>query len=177
MNAVFYISAGVAVLATVMVIVAKNAIHGLLSLLVSLLAVSLIFYVMGAPFIAALEIIIYGGAIMVLFIFVVMLLNLGPAMVDQERQWLPARIWIGPGILALVLVVEMGYVIVRRPNAGISGSVVTPQEVGLALFGLYLLGVELASMLLLVGLVGAYYLGQRRIPPEKGPVAQRGRLP
>ena len=177
MNIVFYLSAGVAILATVMVIVAKNAIHAVLSLLVSLLAVSLIFYVLGAPFIAALEVIIYAGAIMVLFIFVVMLLNLGPSTAEQERQWLPARIWIGPGVLALVLAAEMAYVIVRRPGTAMAGNVVTPQEVGVALFGPYLLGVELASMLLLVGLVGAYYLGRRRAPSAKESVAERRDMP
>lgn len=167
MNTVFYLSAGVAVLATIMVVVAKNAVHALLSLLVSLLAISLIFYVIGAPFIAALEVIIYGGAIMVLFVFVVMMLNLGPAMVEQERRWLPPRIWIAPGILALVLAAEMAYVLVRGPVSSMSGTTVTPQQVGVALFGPYLLGVELASMLLMVALVGAYYLGRRHAPPAK----------
>lgn len=78
MNVVFYVAAAVAVLSTVMVIVRLNAVHSLLYLVVSLVSVSLIFFVLGAPFIAALEVIIYAGAIMVLFVFVIMMLNLGP---------------------------------------------------------------------------------------------------
>jgi NADH-quinone oxidoreductase subunit J len=170
MNIIFYISAAVAIVATAMVIMAKNVVHALLSLVVSLLAVSLVFFVMGAPFIAALEVITYAGAIMVLFIFVIMILNLGPETVAQERQWLPGKGWIVPGILTLVLLGEMAYVLAAKPAAAASGSVVDPQQVGVALFGPYLIGVELASMLLLVGLIGAYYLGRQRphAPGEKG---------
>ena len=77
MNLVFYISALVAVIATTMVITRLNAVHALLYLIVSLLSVALIFFVLGAPFVAALEVIVYAGAIMVLFVFVIMMLNLG----------------------------------------------------------------------------------------------------
>ena len=62
--------------------------HALLYLVVSLLSVALIFFMLGAPFAAALEVIVYAGAIMVLFVFVVMMLNLGPQTAAQERQWL-----------------------------------------------------------------------------------------
>jgi NADH-quinone oxidoreductase subunit J len=78
MNTTFYLAAVVAVLATVMALTRLNAVHALLYLIVSLLAVSLVFFTLGAPFIAALEVIIYAGAIMVLFVFVIMMLNLGP---------------------------------------------------------------------------------------------------
>ena len=75
MDAVFYIAAAVAILATIMVITRLNAVHALLYLIVSLLSVAVVFYTLGAPFIAALEVIIYAGAIMVLFVFVVMMLS------------------------------------------------------------------------------------------------------
>ena len=78
MNLVFYLSAAVSVVATLMVITRVNAVHALLYMIVSLLSVALIFFTLGAPFVAALEVIIYAGAIMVLFVFVVMMLNLGP---------------------------------------------------------------------------------------------------
>ena len=160
MNAVFYIAAAVAVISTVMVITRLNAIHALLYLIVSLLAVAVIFFTLGAPFAAALEVIIYAGAIMVLFVFVIMLLNLGPHATAQESQWLSPKSWIGPAILALVLVGELAFIIARGASRAPAAGPVEPKQVGVALFGPYLLGVELASLLLLAGMVGAYHLGR-----------------
>ena len=100
MTAAFYIAALIALVATVMVITRLNAVHALLYLVVSLLAVALCFYTLGAPFVAALEVIIYAGAIMVLFVFVVMILNLGPEQAVQERRWLTPGNWGGPLLLA-----------------------------------------------------------------------------
>ena len=162
MNLVFYISALVAVIATAMVITRLNAVHALLYLIVSLLSVALIFFVLGAPFVAALEVIVYAGAIMVLFVFVIMMLNLGPQTAERERTWLTPSMWIGPTILTLILAGELVYYILRGGGHQLMAvNPVGPKEVGIALFGPYLLGVELASMLLLAGLVGAYHLGRR----------------
>jgi len=169
MNAVFYIASAVAVVATLLVITRLNAVHALLYLIVSLLSVALIFFTLGAPFVAALEVIVYAGAIMVLFVFAIMMLNLGPQATDQERQWLQPGMWIGPAVLAAILLVEVVYVLAR--GAGVApgaGGAVDPQQVGMALYGPYALGVELASMLLLAGLVGAYHLGRRDPPPGEG---------
>jgi NADH-quinone oxidoreductase subunit J len=157
---VFYLSAGVAILSTILVITRLNAVHALLYLIVSLLAVALIFYVLGAPFVAALEVIIYAGAIMVLFVFVIMMLNLGPQASQRESEWLSPGMWTGPVILSLILMTELVYVLVAN-GSQMTGGGIEPKQVGIALFGPYLLGVELASMLLLAGLVGAYHLGQR----------------
>jgi NADH-quinone oxidoreductase subunit J len=166
MHLVFYIAAAVAIIATLRVITALNAVHALLYLIVSLLAVALIFYALGASFVAALEVIIYAGAIMVLFVFVIMMLNLGPQAAAQERQWLQPQTWGGPAILALVLIVELIYVLASSGRQASGVSIVEPKQVGIALFGPYLLGVELASLLLLSGLVGAYHLGRRESPRE-----------
>ena len=170
MNVAFYISGAIAIVSTAMVITRLNAVHALLYLIVSLLAVALVFFTLGAPFVAALEVIIYAGAIMVLFVFVMMMLDLGPQAVDQERQWFTPRVWGGPAVLAAILLAELAFVLVQleRPSIGIAS--VGPQEVGVALFGPYVLGVELASMLLLAGLVGTYHLGWRDKPEvgEKG---------
>jgi len=160
MDAVFYIAAVVAIISTVMVITRLNAVHALLYLVVSLLSIALIFFLLGAPFLAALEVIIYAGAIMVLFVFVIMLLNLGQEAARRESQWLNPRMWIGPAILVIILMAELVYIITRT-NTQLSGVIsIEPQQVGLALFGPYLLGVELAAMLLLAGMVGAYHLGR-----------------
>jgi NADH-quinone oxidoreductase subunit J len=160
-TAAFYIAAIVAIIATAMVIIQSNAVHALLYLVVSLLAAAIVFYVLGAPFAAALEVIVYAGAIMVLFVFVIMMLNLGEAAARQERQWLSPGIWIGPAILSAVLLGELVYMLWQGPPAVPGGMLVSPQAVGAALFGPYLLAVELASMLLLAGRVGAYHPGRQ----------------
>jgi NADH-quinone oxidoreductase subunit J len=160
MNLLFYISAIIAVIATFLVITRTNAVHALLYLIVSLLAVAMIFFVLGAPFVAALEVIIYAGAIMVLFVFVIMMLNLGGEHANQESQLMAPGIWTGPAILCAILGAELIMLFVSDRDRIAAITEVTPKQVGIALFGPYVLGVELASMLLLAGLVGAYHLGR-----------------
>jgi NADH-quinone oxidoreductase subunit J len=161
MNAVFYIAAIVAIISTVLAITRLSAVHALLYLIVSLLSVAVVFYVMGAPFVAALEVIIYAGAIMVLFIFVVMMLNLGKDATEMERQWQKPGMWVGPSILAVILIAEVAYLLSNSSTLTHGAMAIEPKQVGIELFGPYLIGVELASMLLLGALVGAYHLGRR----------------
>lgn len=159
MELLFYIAAAVTLLATVRVITHVHAVHALLYLVVTLIALALIFYLLGAQFAAALEIIIYGGAIMVLFIFVVMLL--GPLAVEQEKSWFTPGIWVGPSVLALVLLGEVGYLIAVGGHSPIDSMEPHQKGLSIVLYGPYIIGVELASMLLLPGLIGAYHLGRR----------------
>lgn len=155
MNAVFALSALVAVAATIMVITRRNAVHALLYLVVSLLAVAVIMLLLGAAFVAALEVIIYAGAIMVLFVFVIMLI--GPeSIVGNPRSW------IGPSVLGAILLSELVWVLARGSFAAQPTTEVGPKQVGMSLFGPYLLGTEVAAFLLLAGLVGAFHLGRRR---------------
>lgn len=161
----FYLAATVAIVATILVITSLNAVHALLYLIVSLLSVALIFFILGAPFAAALEVIIYAGAIMVLFIFVIMMLNLGETSVAQERRWLSPKMWVGPAILASILLIELIFMLSQGAR-GLIGNLIEPKQVGITLFGPYLLAVELAAMLLLAGLVGAYHLGRREQEEE-----------
>jgi NADH-quinone oxidoreductase subunit J len=165
MQAAFYIAGAIAVLSTLLMITRLNAVHALLYLVVSLLSVAVVFYTLGAPFVAALEVIVYAGAIMVLFVFVVMLLNLGDRATALERSWLTPGMWIGPTALVVALAVELAWLFGRSASGAAFETVVGPKEVGLALYGPYLIGVELASMLLLGGLIAAYHLGRRA--PEK----------
>nr|WP_241262803.1 NADH-quinone oxidoreductase subunit J [Parahaliea mediterranea] len=160
----FYLACVIALSATGLALTRANAAHALIYLIVSLLAVAVLFFLMGAPFAAALEIVIYAGAIMVLFVFVIMMLNIGEEGVERERDWLRPRFWIVPGIMSTLLLVEL--LLALRDGAAFgaaltSGQAVAPKAVGLALFGPYVLAVEIASMLLLAGLVGAYHLGRR----------------
>lgn len=161
-------AAAVAVSSTLAVIVGKNPVHSLLNLIISLLAVAMIFFMLGAPFAAMLEIIVYAGAIMVLFVFVVMMLNLGEHTRLQEKQWLKPQVWVGPGILALLLLAELVFIL---GSGGISQSayqLVDAKQVGIALYGPYLLAVELASMLLLAALVTAFHLGRHDDKENEG---------
>ncbi len=161
MNVVFYFSGAIAVIATALALSRTNAVHALLNLTVSLLAVAVIFFVLGARFAAGLEVIVYAGAIMVVFVFVVMLLNLGEQAAAQERQWLRPGNWLGPALLSALLLAEVIYILFGGASRALGSEPVTPKQVGLALFGPYVLGVELASLLLLSGLIGAYHLGRR----------------
>jgi NADH-quinone oxidoreductase subunit J len=161
MPIVFYVAAAVAIAATILMLAQLNAVHALLYLIVSLLAVAVIFYDLGAPFVAALEVIIYAGAIMVLFVFVVMLLNLGEQSTRAERALLTPSMWVGPSVLAAILLAEFVWMLVSGSISPAATAGTGAVEVGMALFGRYLIGVELASMLLLAGLVGAYHLGSR----------------
>jgi len=161
MNTIFYIAAAVALVSTGLAISGRNAIHSLLYLIVSLLAVSVVFYILGAPFIAALEIIIYAGAVMVLFIFVIMMLNVGMER-ESESNWLKPRMWIVPSVLTVILLIDFLYVLKTMAHEEISGQVISPKQVGLSLFSTYVLGVEIAGMLLLAGIVGAYHIGRQK---------------
>ncbi|HJW74382.1 MAG TPA: NADH-quinone oxidoreductase subunit J [Thermoleophilia bacterium] len=173
MTAVFYTAAVIAVVATIFVITRRNLVHALLYLVVSLFAVAVVFYTLGAPFVAALEIVVYAGAIMMLFLFAVMLLNLRA----DEAARLPVRYWAGPGILAAVLLVELIYGLAAADQTLATG-VVGPQVVSESLFGAYVLGVELASMLLLAALIGARHVAGRQdeMPRQAGLSEEDGDL-
>ncbi len=160
MTFVFYLSGAVAIVATALAVTRLNAVHALLYLIVSLLGIAVAFYTLGAPFVAALEVIVYAGAIIVLFLFVVMMLNLGPTRSRRALRWAPGG-WIGPAILAFVLLVELLLVLGGGAGASMAVKEVSPRDVSVAMYGPYLLGAELASMLLLSGMVGAYHLGRR----------------
>lgn len=160
MTTALYIFGAIAVAATILTITRVNAMHALLYLIVSLLAVAGVFFTLGAPFAAALEVIVYAGAIMVLFVFAVMMLNLGEVTLQQERRWLWPQLWIGPSILAAIMLVELLYMLMVGNVGPPPGEEVGPAAVAARLFGPYLLAVELASMLLLAGLVGAYRIGR-----------------
>jgi NADH-quinone oxidoreductase subunit J len=162
MDFTFYIIAFVTVISTIMVITRHNPVHALLYLIISLLSISMIFFLLGAPFAALLEIIIYAGAIMVLFIFVIMLLNLGKETAKQEQEWLKPKIWIGPAILSAILLAELFYQIIIARAASYNLQTVDPKVVAVSLFRSYLIGVELAAMLLMAGVVGAAHIAQHK---------------
>jgi NADH-quinone oxidoreductase subunit J len=162
MGLLFYISSAIAILATLMVITRYHPIHALLYLVVSFLAVAMIFLSLGAAFVAVLEVIIYAGAIMVLFIFVVMMLNLGTDTALQEKNWLQPKVWIGPSLLSLALLAEMVILLLKGNDLTLQVSVVDPRTVALSLYGEYIVAVELTGFLLMAGIVGAAHIGKHK---------------
>ncbi|MFB2578009.1 NADH-quinone oxidoreductase subunit J [Acinetobacter sp. c2-A9] len=164
----FYVMAIVAILSTIRVITNANPVHALLNLIVSLLAVAGIFFIVGAPFAGALEVIVYAGAIMVLFVFVVMMLNLGSHTVMQEKSWLSSSTWAWPAALSFIVGLVLVWSISGTATEAVMGQeIIGPKQVGIALFTTYLLLVEIAALLLLAALVAAYHLGKRGAEEEE----------
>lgn len=156
----FYMAAAIAIISTVCVILQNNIVHGLIYLILSLLAVAIVFFLLGAPFAAVLEAIVYAGAIMVLFLFVIMMLNMGQHSVDQEHDWMGPRVFIAPAIMSGLLLVQLLNVL-GDYQVALAPAEIGVMEVSSLLFGPYVLAVELASILLLAGLVSAYHLAKK----------------
>ncbi|MGH9476639.1 MAG: NADH-quinone oxidoreductase subunit J [Terriglobales bacterium] len=182
MPVLFAFAAIIAILATVLAITRLNAVHALLYLVPSLLAVAVAIYALGAPYLAALEVIIYAGAIMVLFIFVTMMLNLGAAAKQQEQLWQPGRAWIGPVILGALLLAAFLWALLTAAAPAPAAHRLGPHAVANSLMSTYILGVELASVLLMAAVIAAYHIGASvgRRPTravEAGPAARKELVP
>ncbi len=162
MELTFYVASAIAILSTIMVITRYNMVHALIYLIISFLAIAIVLFVLGAPFIAALEVIIYAGAIVVLIIFVIMMLNLREETVQQERSWLTKDIFIFPAILSAILLAEVIYIITSGEQIMLDQPSIDSSAVGMSLYGPYVIGVELCGILLMSGIVGAYHLGRQK---------------
>lgn len=159
-QALFYILAAVTVIATALAITEKHAVHAIVYLVTSFFALAVIFFLLGAPVVAVFEVIIYAGAIMVLFLFVIMMLDLG----HPERARLPGigDWWPALALGAVTVAAGLTLVASRAPAVTATGNAVGVKEFALALFGKYGVAVEVISMQLLFALVGALYLAKRR---------------
>ena len=164
----FYALAAVAIFASLRVVTLANPVHAILSMIVSLLAISGIFFVLGAPFAGALEVVVYAGAIMVLFVFVIMMLNLGMSNDEREERWLDAKTWAVPTGLTIIIAVVLYAMIGLNHNdaAMIGGTTISAKAVGTVLFTKYIMLIEVAALLLLAALVAAYHLGKEAIDDE-----------
>jgi NADH-quinone oxidoreductase subunit J len=164
----FYALAAVAVFASLRVIMLANPVHAILSMIVTLLAIAGIFFVIGAPFAGALEIVVYAGAILVLFVFVIMMLNLGIASDVREEGWLDAKTWAIPtGLTVVIAVIVYALIGLNHDQAAVIGGVsISAKAVGTTLFSKYIMLVEVAALLLLAALVAAYHLGKKSLDDE-----------
>jgi NADH-quinone oxidoreductase subunit J len=153
---IFYALAIVILVSTLLAITRRQPVHAVLYLIVAFLGTAVLFFLLGAPLLAAFMVIIYAGAIMVLFLFVVMLFQQSPKGAGLLPQWGPATLL---GVVFLAVVVAMVF---KDPSSGIvlHGAVVQPRDFGHFLFDRYWLAVEIVSILLLVALVAITQLGK-----------------
>jgi NADH-quinone oxidoreductase subunit J len=168
----FYVFAAVAVLGALFVIVQKNPIYSVLSLIISFFGLSGLYVLLEAPFVAVVQIIIYAGAIMVLFLFVVMLLNVPR---EDAAEWDRAHPYYRPwamrigAVLAVVMIAQLAWAFARTPGitepiAGQRPAEASVAELGRVLFTDYMFSFEVTSLLILVAMIGAVALARKREP-------------
>jgi NADH-quinone oxidoreductase subunit J len=157
---IFYPVAALIVAATGLAITRRNPVHAVVYLVISFLGSAILFYHLGAPFLAALEIIIYAGAIMVLFLFVIMMLRVQ----KSEKRGFPLRQWGPAMLLGFIFLVLAGLTLSKDPDSRIAlhAAMATPKEFGRFVFNRYWLSIEIISLLLLLGLLAAIQLGRGR---------------
>ena len=154
----FYIIAALLLASTAMAVTRSHMVHAVLYLVLSFFGSAMLFYLLGAPFLAALEIIIYAGAIMVLFLFIIMMIRVERIRhLEFPRKQLMPALLIGAGFLVALGVLIGGDDAGWRP---LQAAQAAPREFGQYLFERHWLAIEIASLLLLVGLIGAYLLGR-----------------
>lgn len=160
----FYFLSGLTLLSGVLVITRKNPVHSALALILGLLAQAGLYLMLYAPFVAGVQIILYAGGIMVLFLFVIMLVNIERVEKEREfnKQWLV-------GILAAAALGALFVVVYTKGSGLFPESIHLPpessntQQVGVLLYGQYIFPFEIASLLLLVAIIGAVVMAKKRI--------------
>jgi NADH-quinone oxidoreductase subunit J len=164
---IFYTLAIIIVMATALAITRRHIVHAMVYLIISILGTAALFFQLGAPLLAAFMVIIYAGAIMVLFLFVVMLFHQSPRDLGPLPQWGPATLL---GTLFLAIAITMVF---KDPGSAIvlHGAVVQPGDFGHFLFDRYWLAVEIVSILLLVALVAIIQMGRKRGAADDQPGA------
>ncbi len=166
---VFYILAILALTGTFLCVTRSNPVHAILYLVNVLFAIALMYYLLGAPLVAAWEVIVYAGAVMVLFVFIIMMLELTP---DQEMSRVGWLRWGPTVLLAMVLFCGLVLLVAVDPQTSkeVVDNYVSPKAFGFALFSRYPLAVQVISFHLFIAAIGAYYLGRgggSKKPPEK----------
>jgi NADH-quinone oxidoreductase subunit J len=160
----FYFLGGLTLLGGVLVITQKNAVHSALALILALLGQAGLYLMLYAPFVAGVQIILYAGGIMVLFLFVIMLVNIERSQKEEQynKQWLA-------GVLAAVALGGLFIAIYVKGKTLFPAHVLplpegsNTQEIGVLLYGNYMFSFEIASLLLLVAIIGAVVMAKKRI--------------
>jgi NADH-quinone oxidoreductase subunit J len=161
----FYGLSFAAIVFAIAVITRKNAVHAALSLIGTLVSLAGLYLMLYAPFVAGVQIVLYAGGIMVLFLFVIMLVNLDQNIreIQFNKQWMVGLIAaLALGAL-LLFVIREGKAIFPLTQQAVLPEGSNTQQVGIALYGQYMLPFEIASLLLLVAIVGAVVMAKKRI--------------
>ena len=158
---IFHLLAVVLIVSTAMAVSRTRLVHAVVYLVISFFATALLFYLLGAPFIAALEVIVYAGAIMVIFLFIIMTLGVEER---QRRQADRLRPWVAAIVLSVLALVVLTALMWVGSGHGVplKPATASPQEFGAYIFREFWFPVEVASFLLFVALVGALYLGRKK---------------
>ena len=163
-SAIFYLLAVLIIATTALAITRRNLVHAVVYLVISFFGSALLFYLLGAPFLAALEVIIYAGAIMVLFLFIVMMLRIE----ESKRRLLPLRQWIPAAVLCVIYLAMLAAILSGiEADRPLEAAVAPPAVFSVWIFRQGWLGVEVSSLMLLVALIGALHIG-RRPDDDKG---------
>jgi NADH-quinone oxidoreductase subunit J len=160
---IFYVLAIIILMATGLAVTRRRPVHAVLYLIVAFLGTAALFYLLGAPLLAAFMVIVYAGAIMVFVLFVIMLFQESPL----ELGWASGR---GPGtLLGAIFLVVIVAMVFKDPGSGIllRGAVAQPGDFGRFLFDRYWLAIEIVSVLLLVALVAILQLAKRKGEKEE----------
>lgn len=156
----FYLASGTLLLSALGVVMSRTPLRGALSLIVSLCSLAVLFVLLSASFVAAMQVLVYAGAIMVLFVFVIMLLNLGPDATTRPTFVSASKIFGGLAIAYFVMRMMFVSTGVQEQWRTVDGSV---KNIGVMLLTNYVFGFEAISILLLVAVVGAVVLGLKRL--------------
>ncbi len=167
----FFVSATITLLCALLTVLNHNAVHALLFMVLMMLAIALIFFLLGAPFAAALQVIVYAGAIMVLFIFVTMMLHLGPKSIAAEKRLfnLPSSILalvISLTLLSQVLVLLFTAHIFDQTSALLASHSESTKEIAVTLFTSHYQLIVLAALMLLSALISAIHISKAALNNE-----------
>ena len=158
----FWFLSVVAIFSALMVITSKNPVYSVLWLIVTFFALSGHYILLNAQFLAIVNIIVYAGAIMVLFLFVIMLMNLNKETEPQKNRWLKMAGAVAGGCLLLVLVAALKDTDIKQQQALVNeGSIGLIKSLGKELFTTYVVPFEISSILFLSAMVGAVVIGKK----------------
>jgi len=157
---IFYVLAAIILMTTAVAITRRNLVHAVVYLVFSFFGSAMMFYLFGAPLLAVLEVIIYAGAIMILFLFIIMMVNVEAF----QEQMFPIQQWLPLAMIGILYLIIGGIIVTSAPGTGVilEIAMAEPKAFGEYRFQKHWLSIEIVSLLLLVALVGALHLGRRK---------------
>jgi NADH-quinone oxidoreductase subunit J len=161
---IFYVLAAIILITTGIAITRRNLVHVVVYLVFSFFGSAMMFYLLGAPLLAVLEVIIYAGAIMILFLFIIMMVKVEAS---QERVF-PIEQWLPMAMIGILYIIIGAVIVTSAPGTDVMLKIALaePKAFGEYLFRRHWLSIEIVSLLLLVALVGALHLGRRKSKEE-----------